>query len=135
MRNYLKLFCLALPISIALDASWIGVIASSFYRSTFEDIFVANPNLFAAAVFYVLYAAMLCIIVIAPALAERSLGKAMTFGAAVGFTAYMTYDLTNLATLAVWPLTGAAADVMWGTVMTSVTCGLTYIVATKVFKL
>jgi uncharacterized membrane protein len=47
----------------------------------------------------------------------------------------MTYDLTNIATLTGWPLYGALIDIAWGTIMTAVTSGLTYIVATKVFKM
>ncbi len=47
----------------------------------------------------------------------------------------MTYDLTNLATLAGWPVYGAVIDVVWGTLMTAVSSGLTYLIATKVFKM
>ena len=135
MQTYLKLFCLVLPISIALDASWIGVIASGFYRDTFGELFRPDPNLLAAGAFYVLYALALIYFVLKPALDERNLGRAMVAGALLGFTAYMTYDLTNLATLAGWPLLGAAIDTLWGTIMTGVSCGLTYLIATKVFKM
>lgn len=135
MRTYLKLFCLVLPISVALDASWIGVIASGFYKSQFGAYFSPTPNLLAAALFYILYALALIYLVLDPALKERSLTRAMLPAAVVGFTAYMTYDLTNMATLAAWPLTAAAVDVLWGTIMTSVTCGLTYVIATKVFRM
>jgi uncharacterized membrane protein len=135
MRTYLKLFCLALPISIALDASWIGVIASGFYQSEFGTFFRPDPNFFAGAAFYVLYALALIYFVLKPALEERSLVRAVISGAILGFTAYMTYDLTNMATLVGWPLLGAFVDTCWGTLMTALTSGLTYVVATKVFKM
>jgi uncharacterized membrane protein len=135
MRTYVKLFCLALPIMIALDASWIGIIASGYYHLAFGVFFRPDPNLFAAALFYILYAVALIFFVLDGALKERSLVKAMLYGAALGFTAYMTYDLTNLATLAGWPLVGAFIDTAWGTIMTSVSAGLTYLVATNVFKM
>lgn len=135
MRTYLKLFCLALPISVALDASWLGVIASGFYHAQFGAFFRPDPVLWAAGVFYVLYSLSLIFFVLKPALALRSLSTAVIWGAVLGATAYMTYDLTNIATLTGWPLYGALIDIAWGTIMTATTAGLTYIVATKVFKM
>jgi uncharacterized membrane protein len=135
MRTYLKLFCLALPISIALAASWMGVIASGFYQSEFGAIFRADPNLFAAALFYILYTLALIFFALDPALKERSLAKAVLWGGALGLTAYMTYDLMNMTMLVGWPLLGTLVDVAWGTLMTAVTAGITYIVATKVFRM
>jgi uncharacterized membrane protein len=135
MRTYAKLFCLALPILIALDASWLGVIASGYYHSAFGAVFRPDPNLFVTAIFYILYTKALIIFVLDGALKERSLGKAMIYGAALGFTAFMTYDLMNLATLAGWPFMGALVDIAWGTIMSGVTAGLTYLIATNVFKM
>jgi uncharacterized membrane protein len=135
MNTYLKLFCIALPISLALDASWIGVIASGFYASNFGTFFRPDPQLWAAGLFYVLYAFAIIFFVLDKAVKEHSLGKAVVGGALLGFTAYMTYDLTNIATLAGWPIFGALVDTLWGTLMTAVTAGLTYLFATKVFKM
>jgi uncharacterized membrane protein len=134
MRTYLKLFIVALPISIALDAAWLGVIASGYYHSQFGEFFRPDPILWAAGLFYTLYAMSLCFFVLKPALALRSLARAVIWGGAFGATAYLTYDLTNLATIEGWPLLAAFVDVGWGTLMTAVTSGLTYWVATKVFK-
>jgi uncharacterized membrane protein len=36
-------------------------------------------------------------------------------GASLGAFAYATYDLTNQATLAVWPVHVSLADIAWGT--------------------
>lgn len=135
MRTYLKLFCLVLPISIALDASWIGVIANGFYHTEFGTFFRSDPNFFAGGLFYILYAFALIFLVLDDALKQRSLVRAVTWGGILGFTAYMTYDLTNMATLVGWPLVGAVVDVAWGTLMTAITAGLTYVVATKVFRM
>ncbi len=41
-------------------------------------------------------------------------------GAALGFVAYATYDLTNQATLKVWSTTVTLADLAWGTFVTGV---------------
>ncbi len=38
-------------------------------------------------------------------------------GAAFGFVAYATYDLTNQATLNGWPLAVSLVDMTWGTMV------------------
>jgi uncharacterized membrane protein len=135
MRTYLKLFCLALPILIAIDASWFGVIASGFYRSQFGQFFRPDLVIWAALLFYALYTLALIFFVLTPALEKREFSIAILWGAALGATANMTYDLSNLATIAGWPLFGALVDIGWGTLSMAVTAGITYIVATKVFRM
>ena len=44
---------------------------------------------------------------------------AATLGAALGFVAYTTYDLTNQATLRAWPLHVTLIDLAWGTFLTA----------------
>jgi uncharacterized membrane protein len=39
---------------------------------------------------------------------------AAAYGALFGFMGYMTYDLTNLATLRDWPLGLSLIDTAWG---------------------
>ena len=135
MRTYLTLFFIALPIALALDASWIGVIAAGFYHTMFGSFFTTTPNLLAAGLFYVSYTFAIIYFSLIPALKSRSLATAITSGAVLGFTAYMTYDLTNLALLSGWPPFGAFVDIAWGTLFTMLVAGLTYVIATKIFKL
>ncbi len=135
MRTYLKLFCLALPIMIALDASWIGVIASSFYKTGLAPFLTDHPNFLAAGAFYVFYVIGLIFFALKPALAERSFSKAVLWAAMLGFISYMLYDLTNLAAFKNWPLLLTFVDIAWGVIISAVTSGLTYIIATKVFKM
>jgi uncharacterized membrane protein len=52
-------------------------------------------------------------------------------GAAFGFFAYMTYDLTNMATLKVWPVHLAAIDIAWGTVLTAIAASAGYAAAAR----
>jgi uncharacterized membrane protein len=72
----------------------------------------------AAVLFYVLYIVGICLFAIAPALRGNSWPTALFMGAAFGFFAYMTYDLTNMATLKVWPQHLAMIDIAWGTFVT-----------------
>lgn len=135
MTTYLKLFFLALPIMIALDASWIGVIASSFYKANIGSYLSPTPNLFAAFLFYCLYIVGLIYFALGPAIKEHSLKKAIIPAAMLGFISYMLYDLTNVATFSNWPILLAVVDISWGVTITTLTSGLTYILATKIYKI
>jgi uncharacterized membrane protein len=44
---------------------------------------------------------------------------AALLGAALGFLAYGTYDVTNLATIKGWPWRMAAIDMAWGSALTA----------------
>jgi len=57
---------------------------------------------------------------------------AAAWGAAFGGVAYMTYDLTNLATLRDWPLALSFIDVAWGCVATGVAATAGRLVADRV---
>ena len=133
MKFYLKIFAIALPIIVALDISWIGVIASSFYKNNIGDLLSLNPNLYAAALFYVLYVIALMHFAILPALKAHNFNIAFIQGALLGFTGYMLYDLTNLSTLVHWSVLVTVVDISWGVILSAVTSGLTYILATKLY--
>ena len=134
MTFYLKIFCLALPILIALDASWVGVIASGFYKANLGPLLSATPNYGAALLFYIFYTCAIMYFALVPAIREHNFMKSITPALVLGFTTYMAYDLTNLALLANWPLIVTYVDIGWGTLVTVLTSGLTYMVATKVYK-
>lgn len=135
MKFYIKIFAILFPILVALDVSWIGVIANSFYKHAFGDLLTTTPNYYAAGAFYVLYACALMYFALLPALKEESFVLAFVRGAALGFVSYMTYDLTNMATLTNWPLMLTLVDITWGVVMSAVASGLTYLLSVKLYGL
>lgn len=105
---------------IALDALWLGWLASDFYKGELGAIMADKPRWYAAGVFYPLYIAGLTVFVIAPAL-RRDEGalKAAPRAAFFGLVAYGTYDLTNLATLRAFSPVVAVVDMAWGVVVTT----------------
>ncbi len=103
-----------------LDFVWLGWIAKSFYQSQIGGLLLAQPNWAAAILFYVLYAAGMQIFCVAPALDAGSVWKAATCGALFGFFCYMTYDLSNLATLTEWAASLTVVDIAWGTFVSAV---------------
>jgi uncharacterized membrane protein len=92
-----------------------------------------EPNLTAAAAFYMLYAAGLVLFAVVPGLKAGSVTQGMTFGAALGLVAYGTYDLTNLAVLNGYSLRITLIDIAWGTVMSGVTAAFAVAAVRSVF--
>jgi uncharacterized membrane protein len=130
---YIKLYLVALPIFFALDMTWLGLIATSFYRSQIGSLMKTDINWTAAIVFYLLFLVGLVVFAISPAVEKGSWESALVLGAFFGFITYATYDLTNLATLKDWPLVVSLADMAWGTVLAAAVSTATYLIAMRFF--
>jgi len=121
---YIKLYLLTLPVFFAVDLLWLGLLARNFYRDHLGYILSPDVNWAAAISFYLLYIAGILYFAVAPALAQGSLARALLNGALFGFFTYLTYELTNMATLPNWPLRVVVVDTLWGvTLCTSVAAG------------
>ncbi len=124
-------YVVALVVFLGVDMVWLGTMAPRFYRPTLGDIALESVNMPAAIAFYALYPIGLLVFAVAPALRDGSLGTALVFGALFGFFTYMTYDLTNWATLRNWTLALTLVDVAWGTVLAGATAAATFLVASR----
>jgi len=102
-----------------LDFVWLGWIAKGFYQSQIGGLLLAQPNWTAAITFYVFYSAGMQVFCVAPALDGGSALKAAVLGALFGFFCYMTYDLSNLATLRGWATRLSIMDILWGVALTA----------------
>lgn len=115
--KFLPSYAAALAALLALDAIWLGLVSKNFAQAQIGHLFGDRIIWWAVALFYLLYAGAVVYFASAPA---SSLRNAFVAGAALGFVAYMTYDLTNLATLRDWPVLFVCVDVAWGTFMTGI---------------
>jgi uncharacterized membrane protein len=111
----IRLYLAALAAFLVIDLTWLSIIAQGFYRKHLGHLMAVRTNWPAAVAFYLLFVLGLVIIAIIPGLKENSLVKAILFGALYGFFTYVTYDLTNLATLRDWPVLLTMVDIVWGT--------------------
>lgn len=102
---------------LVLDLAWLGIVARGLYVSALGPLM--RPEAFwpAAALFYAFYVA---VIVGWAVLGTQSAQGAARRGAALGFVAYATYDLTNWAVLRDWPAWIVPIDIAWGVVLTAV---------------
>lgn len=128
---FIKLYLIALPIFLILDALWLGLIAKTFYAKQIGFLFKTDINWTAALIFYLMFIAALILFVINPAIEKGSLAHALLFGALFGLITYATYDLTNLATLKGWPIMVTMVDLIWGSFVTAAVSSITFLIFTK----
>jgi uncharacterized membrane protein len=128
---FLKLYFLSLPLFLGLDFAWLTFVARKFYADNLGSLMKPTPNLPAAIIFYLIYLAGFVYFVMLPNFSSKSLLTTVLSGAAFGFIAYATYDLTNLATLKNWPLSVTIVDILWGAFASGFIASLTTSIASK----
>ncbi|MDZ4738286.1 MAG: DUF2177 family protein [Alphaproteobacteria bacterium] len=134
MTKVLVSYGVTLIAFLAIDFFWLGWIAKSTYVAEMGDLMRKDPNLVAAAAFYLLYAAGLTLFAVLPGLKADSAIQAIALGAAFGLIAYATYDLTNLSVLNGFSLKLALIDMAWGTFASAAAVACTFFVAGKIFS-
>ena len=115
---------------MVLDVVWIGGLARPLYNRGIGHLMAEQPNFVAAVAFYLLFAIGVMAFVVLP----RPPGDwrmAAAWGALFGGMTYMTYDLTNLATLRDWPLALSFIDTAWGCLATALAATVGKLVADK----
>ena len=103
---------------LVLDLIWLGFIARGVYVRGYGDLLADPVNLPAAVGFYLVYVLGVMVFAVGPALSGGTLADAALRGAAFGFFAYATYDLTGLAVIRGFDAKTALIDIAWGTVLT-----------------
>jgi uncharacterized membrane protein len=117
----------------AIDSIWLITMSTRLYKPEIGEMMAANFRLGPAIVFYILYITGILIFAVQPALAAGKWQTALVQGALFGFFCYMTYDMTNYATLKVWSLKVTILDLMWGTFLTGSAATVGMLVTRKFF--
>ena len=129
MNSYAAAYLASLGAMGVLDFLWLRTMVPIVYRPQLGALLADKPVLWAAAAFYLLYPLGIVLFAVMPGLRANSLPVALMLGAALGLLAYMTYDLTNMATVRGWSVTVTVIDMLWGAVLTSACAGVAYLVA------
>ena len=111
-------------VMAVLDGIWLAFVARGFYRSNLGHLVADATNWAPAVAFYLIYTVGAWFFATQPGVDDRSVLTAALRGAAFGFVAYATYDLTNHATLRDWPTLVTVVDMAWGTFLTAAVAGL-----------
>ena len=110
---------IATGLSFALiDSVWLRTMYTRLYQPEIGELLMKGLRWGPAVAFYLLYILGIMIFAVMPALQSGRWQTALIQGAMLGFFCYMTYDLTNYATLKVWSLKVTVFDMIWGTVLT-----------------
>lgn len=125
MFEFLIYFVIAFVIFLIIDVLWLGFVARKLYSKLLGYIMTEKVNLPAAIIFYVIFILGLVYFAV---FNVNVWYMALLNGAILGFLAYATYDLTNLATLKGWPLKITIIDLIWGTSLGAVVSVLSFII-------
>ncbi|MGB5831274.1 MAG: DUF2177 family protein [Thiohalocapsa sp.] len=126
MSAYIKLYLYTAPVFFAIDILWLGVVAANFYQERLGHLLADEVFWPAALVFYALYIAGILSFAVIPGLQSRSLRKTLLHALGFGFFTYLTYELTNMATLPNWPISVVLVDTLWGMVLCSAVAAIAY---------
>ncbi len=122
--KFLPAYLVIMLVMFVLDIVWLGTIARPMYQQGIGHLMAQQPNLFFAALFYLVYALGLMWFALLPNRHHRGLKSTFAAAASFGFFVYASYDLTNLAMLKDWPLKLALIDITWGTWLSGVSATL-----------
>jgi uncharacterized membrane protein len=126
MKTLIVAYAATLVAFAVLDFLWLGRMGNVLYRPVMGDMVLDTFRPAPAIIFYLLYVIGLVYFAVRPALAAGDWQTALINGAALGFFAYATYDLTNQATLKNWSTTLSVVDMTWGTILSSVSALIGY---------
>ena len=106
-----------------LDALWLRTMVPAVYRPEIGTLLMDGWRPAPALIFYALYMLGIQIFAVAPAIEAGRWQVAAQWGALFGFFCYMTYDLTNHATMKIWSTKVTLLDIAWDSVATGVAAG------------
>ena len=103
---------------ICMDAVWL-TINHTYHSKLIESIQHSSLQLriIPAILVYILIA---CAVIFFAVLPSKSKKQSMLYGGYIGFAMYGLYDLTNLATFTNWTYEMAITDMLWGTLLCSI---------------
>jgi uncharacterized membrane protein len=120
MQRKIGVYLTSLVSMLIVDALWLTITIDTLYRPKIGHLLAAKPVLWAALLFYPLYALGITTLVVLPRLNEPSGGRHVLFsGALLGAVAYGTFDLTSQSLFINWPPLITLVDILWGTCLSA----------------
>lgn len=129
--HMVKVYAAILPIFLAVDFLWLGVVMSKFYKDELGVLArVSNgaltPVLWAAGVVYILIPLGVVLFALPRVSPENMVSTALFWGFIFGVVLYGVYDMTNYALVSKWSLRMSVVDILWGGAINSL---ITYVAA------
>lgn len=133
IQTFFTLYAISVPVFFLIDMLWLTLIAKDFYQTKLGHL-LGPVQWVPAALFYLLFLLGVTFFATYPAAIAGKVTMAILYGALFGFFTYITYDLTNLATLKDWPLSIVFVDIAWGTFLGAFVSGVVVYVYTMFIK-
>ena len=124
----IKTFFIALLFFFIIDVFWIYFVATPMYKQ--EVASLMQLKIPPAILFYIIFLLGLIFFVINPN-QSNTLFNVFMIGAFYGLVTYGTYDLTVYATMNIFSLKLAAADILWGMILSGSVATLTVLTTAK----
>ena len=128
MMHTLKVYGAVLPVFLAIDFLWLGVIMSKFYKDELGVLArISNgaltPVVWAAGIVYVLIPLGIILFALPRVSPDNMVSSALFWGFIYGIVLYGVYDMTNYSLVSKWSLRMSIVDILWGgTINAVVTC-------------
>ncbi len=132
MLHALKVYGAILPVFLAIDFLWLGIIMSKFYKDELGVLArISNgaltPVMWAAGIVYVLIPLGIVLFALPRVSPEHMVSSALFWGFVYGIVLYGVYDMTNYSLVSKWSLRMSIVDILWGgTINAVVTCAAAY---------
>lgn len=118
---YVKAYLGFMFTFLVIDSVWINLVVMKLYHQDVPHLLSATPNIPAAVIFYLAYAAGSVWFAIRPYIEQRG-SLVLLNGALLGALTYATFTMTNYAVLEGWTTKIAITDILWGATLTAVSC-------------
>ena len=128
--RYAVAYIATMVVFLGMDFTFL-ILSNPTYKQEIGPLLLTTLNIPASVLFYLIYLSGIFVFVVAPALKGSRWQRVLMMGAAFGFVAYATYDLTNLATLKGFSVKIVMIDLVWGAVVTGVASTAGYLAAKR----
>ena len=115
--HWVVLYLSTAAVMLPLDFAFLGSVGKKLFDANVGDMVVSTPRVSPAFLFYLIY--LMGIVVLVNGAAPSDWRHNLMYGAALGFVAYSTFELTNMAMLRHWSWNVVVPDILWGAVVTA----------------
>ena len=130
MWHDFKLYALIVPMFVAIDFLWLGVIMPGFYKAELGPLArKANggldPIIWAALTVWLAIPLGILLFALPRVSPHAIVSSSLFWGFLFGIVLYAVYDFTNYSLIRDWPLRMSLVDILWGGTI----CGLVTLIA------
>jgi uncharacterized membrane protein len=125
MMHTFKVYLAILPIFLAIDYLWLGIIMSKFYKDELGILArISNgslkPVIWAAVIVYILIPLGIVLFALPRVYHDDLTSTSLFWGFVYGVVLYGVYDMTNYSLVSKWSLRLSIVDILWGGMLNAV---------------